>query len=45
MLNLCGQNLYRNQTQVGNVTKSSIHNLLEITMFESFFVFNGQFYE
>ena len=43
MLNLCLQNLYRNQTHVGNLTKSSFYSLLKITMFESFFIFDGKF--
>ena len=44
-LNLCVQNLYRNQTHVNNLTKSSFYKLLTITMFESFFIFDGKFYE
>ena len=36
MLNLCVQNLYKNQTHVINVIKSSFRNLIIITMFESF---------
>ena len=44
-LNLCVQNLYRNQTHVGNLTQSSFYNLLKITMFESFFIFDGKFNE
>ena len=43
-LNLCVQNLYRNQTHVGNLTQSSFYSLLKITMFESFFIFGGKFY-
>ena len=39
------QNLYRNQTHVNNLTKISFYKLLKITMFESFFVFDGKFYE
>ena len=45
MLNFCVQNLYRNQTHVGNLTQSSFYSLLKITMFESFFIFDGKFYE
>ena len=45
MFNLCVQNLYRNQTHVNNLTKSSFYKLLKITMFESFFIFGGKFYE
>ena len=41
----CVQNLYRNQIHVGNLTKNSFYNLLKITMFESFFIFDGKFYE
>ena len=44
-LNLRVQNLYRNQAHVSNLTKSSFCNLLRITMFESFFIFKGKFYE
>ena len=44
-LNLGVQNLYRNQAHVSNLTKSSVYNLLKITMFESFFIFDGKFYE
>ena len=43
--NFCMQNLYRNQTHVNNLTKISFYKLLKITMFESFFVFDGKFYE
>ena len=34
MFNLCVQNLYRNQTHVNNLTKSSFYKLLKITMFQ-----------
>ena len=44
-LNLCVQNLYKNQTRVGNLTKSLFYSLLKITMFKSFFIFDGKFYE
>ena len=44
-LNLCVQNSYRNQTHVNNLTKSSFYKLLKITMFESFFIFDGKFFE
>ena len=43
------QNLYRNQTYVNNLAKSSFYKLLKmlelLTMVESFFVFNGKSYE
>ena len=45
MLNLCVQNLYTNPTHVGNLTKSSFYSLLKLTIFESFIIVNGQFYE
>ena len=44
-LNLCVQILYRNQTHGGNMAKSFFYILLKITMFESFFIFDGKFYE
>ena len=44
-LNLCVENLYRNQTHVGNLTKNSFYSLLRINIFESFFIFDGNVYE
>ena len=44
-LNLCVQNLYRNQTHVDNLTQSSFYSLLKITMFKSFCIFDGKLYE
>ena len=44
-LNLCVQNLYRSETHVSKLTKISFYKLLKITMFESFFIFDGNFYE
>ena len=44
-LNLCLQNLCRNQAHVKDLTKSSFYKLLKITMFESIFIFDGKFYE
>ena len=44
-LNLCVQNLYRNQAHVNNLTKSSFYKLLKFTMFESFFIFDRKLYE
>ena len=44
-LNLCVQNLYRNQAHVNNLTKSLFCKLLKITMFGSFFILEGKFYE
>ena len=43
--NLSVQNFYRNQIHVGNLTKNSFYSMLKITMFESFFIFDGKFYE
>ena len=45
MLNLCVEALYRNQTHVGNLTKSLFYNLFKIITLESFFVFDVKFYE
>ena len=39
------QNLYKNQAHVNNLTKSSFYRLLKITMSESFFIFDGKFFE
>ena len=44
-LNLCVQNLYRNETHVNNLTKSSFYKLFKITIFESFYIFDEKFYE
>ena len=44
-LSLCVQNLYKNQAHVNNLTKSSFYKLPKITMPESFFIFDGKFYE
>ena len=43
MLNLCILSFYRNQTHVANLTKISIDNLLNMTVFESFFILAGKF--
>ena len=43
-LNLCVQNLYRNQKYVGTLSKSSFYNLLNNTIFESCFIIYGKFY-
>ena len=45
MLILCVQNLYRNQTHVGNLNKTSFINLFKITMFELFLIFDVKYYE
>ena len=44
-LNLCVQNLYRNQTHVQNLTKTSFFKLIKMSMFESFFIFDGKCYQ
>ena len=41
-LKLCVQNLYKNETDVSNLTKSSFYSLLTITM-ESFLIINEDF--
>ena len=44
-LTRCVQNLYGSQTHVKNLIKSSFYKLLKITMSESFYIFDGKFYE
>lgn len=44
-LNVCVQNIYVNQRLVDNLNKSSFNNLLNFTLFESFFIFYKKFYE
>ena len=44
-IGLCFENLYRNQTHIGNLSKSSFHRLLEITIDESFFIFDQKYYK
>ena len=44
-LNLFLQNLYQNQTQFGNLSKSSFYSLLKITMSEKYLILDGKFYE
>ena len=44
-LNLCVQNLHRNQTHVCDLIESSFYSLLKITMFGSLFIFDGKLYE
>ena len=41
-LKLCVQNLYKNESDVSNLTKSSFYSLLTITM-ESFLIINEDF--
>ena len=41
---LCVENLYKNQTHIDRLSKSSFRSLLEITIFESFFIFSYQKY-
>ena len=43
-IGLCVDNLYRNQTHIDSVSKSYFQRLLEMTMFESFFIFNQKYY-
>ena len=44
-LKVCAQNLHKNQTHSGNLTKNSFYNLLRITMCKSFFTFDERFYK
>ena len=44
-LKVCSQNLHKNQTHSGNLTKNLFYNLLRITMCKSFFTFDERFYK
>ena len=44
-LNLCVNYLHINQTRFDSLTKVLFYKLLEITMFQSFFIFDGKLYE
>ena len=39
------ENLYRNQTNIDSLSKSSFCRLLEMTMYESFFIFDQKYYK
>ena len=44
-IGLCVENLYRNQTHTDNLSKSSFRRLLEMTMYESYFIFDQKCYK
>ena len=42
---LCFENLYRNQTHMGSLSKSYFCRLLKMTIFESFSIFDQRYYK
>ena len=44
-ISLCVKNFHRNITHIDSLSKSSFRMLLEMTMFESFFIFDQKYYE
>ena len=44
-IGLCVENLYRNQAHIDSLSKSSFRRLLEMTMYESFFIFDQKYYK
>ena len=44
-IGLCVKNFYGNQTHIDSLSKSSFCMLLEMTMFESFFIFDQKYYK
>ena len=44
-IGLCVENLYRNQTYISSLSKGSFRRLLEMTMFESIFIFDQKYYK
>ena len=42
-ISLCVENLYRNQTHIDSLSKSCFHSLLEMMMYESFFIFDQNY--
>ena len=44
-IGLCVENLYRNQTHFDSLPKSYFLKLLEMTMCESFFIFDQKYYK
>ena len=44
-IGLCVENLYRNQTNIDSLSKSSFPRLLEIKMYKSFFIFDQKCYK
>ena len=44
-IGLCVEDLYRNQTHIDSLSKSSCRRLLEMTMYESFFIFDQKYHK
>ena len=44
-IGLCIEDLYRNQTHIDSLSKSSFQKLLEMIMYESFFIFDQKYYK
>ena len=44
-IGLCVENLYRNQKHTDNLSKSSFRRILEMVMYESFFIFDQKDYK
>ena len=44
-VSLCVENLYRNQTHIDNLSKSSFRRILEMAMYESFFIFHQKYFK
>ena len=44
-IGLCDENLYRNHKHIDNLSKGSFRRLLEMTMYESFFIFDQKYYK
>ena len=44
-IGLCVENLYRNQTHIDNISKNYFRRLLEMAMYESFFIFDQKYYK
>ena len=42
-IDLCVENLYRNQTHINNLSKSSFRRILEMAKHESFFIFDQKY--
>ena len=44
-IGLCEENLYRNQEHIDNLSKGSFRRVLEMTMYESFFIFDQKYHK
>ena len=44
-IGLCHENLYRNHTHIDNLSKGSFRRVLEMTMYESFLIFDQKYYK